>query len=104
MVLDLYPQLSDVLTPPKFQLLLVLLTRLDPIIEMNLRNRQNPWRVLSTTVAEFLAQSLEVEIDVIARSWEVLRPHRGSFGQQVDFHKLADDLFRLLGPRYELGT
>lgn len=103
MVFHLYEELSDVLEPPQFQLLLVLLTRLRPVIEQQLSRRDNPQRLLSSTVSEFLAHSLEVERSVIDRSWETLRPHRHSFGQEIDYQKLADDLFRRLGPQFDLG-
>lgn len=104
MVFQLYDQLCDVLQPSQFQLLLVLLTRLRPLIERQLSHRDNPQRLLSSTVSEFLAHSLDVDRPVIDRSWEILRPHRESFGQDVDYQKLADDLFRLLGPQYDLGS
>lgn len=104
MVFHLYPQLADILQPSQFQLLLVLLTRLLPLIERQLHHRDNPLKLLSSTVTGFLAQALAVDRDHIARSWDILRPFRDRLGQDVNYQTLADDLLRLLGPRYGLGT
>lgn len=103
MVFRLYNQLSDVLQSSQFQLLLVLLTRLRPLIDRELARRGNHQLLLSSTVSEFLAHSIGVDRSVIDRSWEILRPHRVSFGQDIDYQKLADDIFRILGPQYDLG-
>lgn len=44
-----------------------------------------------------------MDLWVISQAWEVLRPYRNVLGQDIDFNVLADDLFRLLGPRYNVG-
>lgn len=104
MVFHLYPQLSQYVSAPQFQLLLVLLTRLRPVIERELSRRENSEQLLPSTVSEFLAHALDIDRDIVASCWNVLRPHRDSLGQDVDYHTLADDLFRLLGPKYGLGS
>lgn len=103
MSIQLYPQLSSFISPDAFQILIVLIGRLRPVIDTALAHRSNHERRLPEHVASFLCAAIPIDAATLSACWTILIPRIDSLGKVVDYHRMADDLFRTYGHQFKLG-
>lgn len=103
MDIALYSQVSHLLSPHEFRSTCTLLRRLRPIVVSALAHRDNRQQSLPRDVADFIVASVGVDLHKLSLCWPVLRPYIVMESQDIDYQRLADDIFRVHGSQFRLG-